>query len=127
MICQPLWSCQAGKEANVPWFSVHVECRGDVPTDQTDDEFGDRLGDLVAALEPHHGVVTGGGEPTRWGARVSIDSATALTAMTEASVIILRKAADAFLPGWPVVRAEAVREDVLDEDMARSRPRAARA
>ena len=69
------------------------------------DEFSDRLGDLVVALQPHHGVVTGGGDPIRWAARISVESDSALTATAEASAIIQRAAADIFLPGWPVVRA----------------------
>jgi hypothetical protein len=35
-------------------------------------------------------------------------------------VIIRRGVSDVFLPDCPVVRAEAVREDVLDEDLGLS-------
>jgi hypothetical protein len=100
------------------WFSVNIEARGDEPLAITEDEFGERLGDLVVALEPYHGVVTGGGDPVRWGARISIESVTATAGATEAAAIIRREAADMFLPDWPVVRVEAVREDVLDDDLA---------
>jgi hypothetical protein len=44
----------------------------------------------------------------------------ALAAVARATTIIRREAGDVFLPDWPVVRAEAVREDVLDEELARS-------
>ena len=64
-------------------------------------------------------MVTGGGETPSWGATVSVDSATALSAIAEAAAILRRNATDVFLPDWPVVRAEAVREDVLDEELAR--------
>jgi hypothetical protein len=101
------------------WFSVSVETRDDDPSGMTADEFGERLGDLVVALEPHHSVVSGGGIPVRWGATISVEAGDVLTAITEAAAIIRRQAADVFLPDWPVVRAEAVREDVLDEDLAR--------
>jgi hypothetical protein len=104
----------------VPWWSVHLETRGDEPLDMTEDEFGERLGELVVTLEPHHGVVIGGDDPARWGATISVESATATAAAAEASAIIQRAAADVFLPGWPVVRAEAVREDVLDEELTQS-------
>ncbi len=33
------------------------------------------------------------------------------------AVIVRRLAADVWLPDWPIVRAEAVREDVLDEEL----------
>lgn len=100
------------------WFSVSIEVRGDGLFEMTDDEFGDRLGELVVSLEAHSGVAVGGGDHPRWGATISVESATALTAIVEASAIIRRAGSDAFLPSWQVVRAEAVREDVLDEDLA---------
>jgi hypothetical protein len=103
--------------ADVSWFSVSVETRGDDPLGMTEDEFGERLGDLVVALEPYHGVVTGGSDPVRWGARISIELATPTGGATEAAAIIRRVAAEVFLPDWPVVRVEAVCEDVLDEEL----------
>jgi hypothetical protein len=107
------------RECVVAWWSVHIETLTDAPSGVTGDEFCERLGDLVVALEPHHGVVTGGGERPSWGATISVESATALTAIADASAIIRRAAADVFLPDWPVVRAEGVREDLVDEDLAR--------
>ena len=103
----------------MPWFSVRIETRGDEAVGMTGDELSERLGDLLDALQPHHGSVSGGGEPVRWAATVSVESPSALTAIAEASAIIRREAADVFLPDWPVVRAEATREDVLDEELAR--------
>lgn len=102
------------------WFSVGIETRGIGPAELTDDEFGERLGELVVALEPHSGVVFGGGARPSWGARVSFEAETALTAIAEASAIVRSASADVFLPDWPVVRVGAVREDVLDEDLADS-------
>jgi hypothetical protein len=101
----------------VAWFSVSIETRSDDAPSMTEDEFSDRLGDLVNALVPYSGVVAGGGEPVRWGATISVESTTAVTAITEASTIIRRAGSDVFLPDWPIVRAEAVREDVLDEEL----------
>lgn len=39
--------------------------------------------------------------------------------IAEAASIIRHEATDVFVPGWPIVRAEAILEDVLDEDLAR--------
>jgi hypothetical protein len=103
----------------VTWWSVSIETRGGAPADMTGDECGERLGELVNALVPHHGVVTGGGDRPSWGATISVESATAIAAIVEASAIIRRAAAAVFLPDWPLVRAEGVREDILDEDLAR--------
>jgi hypothetical protein len=100
------------------WYSVYIENRGDDRPGMTEDEFAERLGDLVNALVPHRGVVAGGGEPVRWGGTISVESTTALTAITEASAIIRRAGLDVFLPDWPVVHAEAVREDILDVELA---------
>ena len=110
----------------MPWWSAHIEMRGDGSIGMTDDEFGERLDDLLVALKPHHGSVAGGGQPTRWAATISVEAATALAAIAEATAIIRGYASDVFLPGWPVVRAEAVREDVLDEDLARPSTRVQR-
>jgi hypothetical protein len=97
------------------WFSVHIETRGDDPAEVT----GDQLGDLVNALVPHSGVVIGGADRARWGATVSVEADSAVLAVAKAAAIVRRFGADVFLPDWPVVRAEAVREDVLDEELAR--------
>lgn len=67
------------------WVSVHIETRGDDPIGMTGDEFGERLDDLVNALMPHHGVVTGGGSRPSWGATISVESPTALTPIADAS------------------------------------------
>ena len=61
----------------------------------------------------------GGGDPQGWSARISIEARDAADAVAVAAALVTRLAADVGLPGWPVVRAEAVREDVLDEDLAR--------
>jgi hypothetical protein len=86
----------------------------------TEDEFGDRLGDPVNALVPDHGVVVGGGDPASWGGTISVEADSALAAIAAASAIIPREASDVFLPAWPIVRAEAVREDVLDDELGLS-------
>ena len=110
----------AGHDA---WWSVSVEHRG-ADLSLVDDE---ALGELVTALSPHSGVVTGGGGHPAWGATVSVQAATAVEAVIEAALIVDRHGAEVGLPWWPIVRAEAVREDALDRelhpDMAHSSPR----
>jgi hypothetical protein len=44
--------------------------------------------------------------------------ATDAVAVAVAAALVTRLAADVGLPGWPVVRAEAVRQDVFDEGLA---------
>jgi hypothetical protein len=95
------------------WWSVFVETRGEDPPPVTDYA----LGDFAAALVAHGGVVTGGGGHPSWGARVSVDAATAIEAVAEAAALVVTAAAAAGLPAWPVVRAAAVREDVFDAEL----------
>jgi hypothetical protein len=94
------------------FFSVHIETRGDDPAEVTDAA----IGELAKALVPHGGVVTRGGGLAGWDATIAIESSTALNAIAEASAIIRRLAADVLLPDWPIVRAVAIREDILDEE-----------
>jgi hypothetical protein len=105
----------------VDWWSIALDHRGDDPSLVTDDA----LGELVKELAPHSGIVTGGGGHPSWGARMSVQAPSAVDAITVATVILYRAGAIAELPNWPVLRAEAVREDELDRelhpDMARSR------
>ena len=75
---------------------------------------------FLTAVQPFHGAVTGGGDPQGWSARISIEARDAADAVAVAAALVTRIAADVALPGWPVVRAEAVREDVFDEDLARA-------
>ena len=95
-------------------YSVLIETRTDGRGVITDD--AERFADLV---EPYHGVVSPGGDPPGWSARITVDDAVGATrAVESAARIVLGLAEQAGLPGWPVVRAEAVREDVYEEDQA---------
>ena len=94
------------------FFSVHIETRGDDPAEVTDAA----IGQLAKALVPHSGIVTRGGGLAGWDATIAIESSTALSAITEASELIRRLASDVLLPDWPIVRAVAIREDILDEE-----------
>ena len=107
----------AAKETPVTFYSAMIETR-------TDD--GGAVGEgalelFLNAVQPFHGAVTGGGDPQGWSARISIEARDAADAVAVAAALVTRLAADVGLPAWPVVRAEAVREDVFDEDLARPR------
>jgi hypothetical protein len=99
----------------VDWWSAHVETLTD-GTGLLDDDATGRFADLAAA---HHGVIAAGGIPEGWSATISVQVDSAAEAATEAVRIVTGIAADAGMPAWPVVRAEAVREDVLDEELSR--------
>jgi phytoene/squalene synthetase len=92
---------------------VTVEARTE-GTDLIDDEAIEKFLDLS---EPYSGSVSAGIEPSRWTATVSLEAESAADAVTEAVRLLTILAADARLPIWPVVRAEAVREDVLDDEL----------
>jgi hypothetical protein len=105
----------------VDWWSVNVEARTD-GSGRVDEAAAEKLADL---LQPYDGSVAGGTEPPRWGVAMSIEAASAAEAVAEATRLVISLAAEAGLPGWPVVRAEAVREDVLDNELS-SPPASAR-
>jgi hypothetical protein len=93
------------------WYSVHVEARP--PADAQDlavDE--DAADDLMNLLEEHDGVVSAG--TGRWDATVSVRASTAWDAAVHGGPLIEKLACKAGMPSWPIIRAEAVRQDVLD-------------
>ncbi len=92
---------------------MFVEALGDTPALVTDDA----LGGMATELMPHSGIVTGGGHAA-WGARVSVEAGSAVQAVTRAAAIVAWSAAKTGLPAWPVVRAEATREDVLNLELS---------
>ncbi|HEY2640893.1 MAG TPA: hypothetical protein VGI66_13550 [Streptosporangiaceae bacterium] len=93
------------------WWSVTVEARAD-ETGHIDDDAVDKFLDL---MQPYSGSLSAGGEPPRWSTTLSFEAETAADAVAEAARIVTLLAPDAGLPLWPVVRAEAIRADVLDE------------
>ena len=94
---------------------MHVEARTN-GSGQIEGAAAERLADL---LQPYDGSVAGGAEPPRWGVTMSIEAASAAEAVAEATRLVISMAAEAGLPGWPVVRAEAIREDLLDDQLSR--------
>lgn len=93
------------------WYSAHVEAQAPpgVPEPTPDDAAADALMDLLADYD---GIVSLGAGS--WSATVSVRADSAPNAVTSAADLIGRLAERAGLPGWPTVRAEAVRQDVLD-------------
>jgi hypothetical protein len=93
------------------WYSVHLETRA--PANATDfpPEEGavDGLMDLLAE---HDGIVSSGADS--WEVAISIQAPNSLGAALYAGGLIEKLAGKAGLPAWPVIRAEAVRQDLLD-------------
>jgi len=73
---------------------------------------------FVDAVGPYFGAVDGG--LRSWSARISVEARDAAGAAALAAALVTRLAEQAGLPAWPVVRAEAVRADMLDEDLTQS-------
>ena len=104
------------REMIVEPFSVRVETRAprDARDVLPDDAATDGLMDL---LEDYDGVVSSG--PGSWDAIVTIPANDPRDAAEEAARMIEALAAKAGMPAWSAVRVEAVRQDVLAEQLAR--------
>jgi hypothetical protein len=70
--------------------------------------------DLADAVAPSSGIATGIGT-NRYGARLVVEAGTRDEAIELATAEFTRAAAKAGLPGYPIVRVEAIGEDE-DED-----------
>jgi hypothetical protein len=100
----------------VDWFSVHLATRApeSLISEAELDVAGDRLMDLLAG---HAGVVSAGGGA--WSATISVQADQTRSAADLGGALIEGRAAEAGLPGWPVVRLEVLRQDVLDAENER--------
>jgi hypothetical protein len=101
----------------VDWWSVRVEARAD-GTGETDGNghiSDSALGAFTDLTQPYDGSIAVGAKPRRWTARVSIEAAGPSDAVAEALRLVTALAAQAGLPGWPVVGAAAVRQDVAGD------------
>ncbi len=98
------------------WFSVHVQARApeSAPNVVINEDAADQLMDLLAN---HDGVVASGSG--RWDATVGIEAPDPVYAATMAAEKVDSMAVKSGMPRWPIVRIDAVREDVLDEEIAR--------
>jgi hypothetical protein len=97
------------------WFSVHVQARAPqgAPHAVIDDAAADRLMDLLAE---HDGIVSSGAR--QWDATLGLEEPDPIRAAAVAAALLETLAAKAGMPHWPMVRVEAVREDVLEEENA---------
>ncbi len=95
------------------WWSVSVEARtgGPGPID------GAAMSTFLDLMRPYSGTVSAGGEPARSIVTVSLEAEGAADAVSEAVRLMTTLGADAGLPVWPVVRAEAIRADLLDDEL----------
>jgi len=96
-------------------FSVRVETRA--PRDARDVLPDDAADELMDRLEDYDGVVSSG--PRSWDATVTIAAINPRQAAEEGTQIIEYWAAKSGLPSWPAVRIEAIRQDVLAEQLER--------
>jgi hypothetical protein len=98
------------------WYSVRVETRA--PADEREVTVDDDAADeLMALLEEHDGVVSSG--TGSWSATISTQAPGAVEATVSGSGLIEKMAAKADMPAWPVVRTEAIRQDVLEAENRR--------
>ncbi len=98
------------------WYSVRVETRA--PADERGVTVGDGVADeLMALLEDHDGVVSPG--IGSWSATISTRASSAVEAVLDGNGLIEKMAGQADMPGWQVVRAEAVRQDMLEAENSR--------
>lgn len=94
------------------FFSVLVQARADGGSEIDDVA----LAAFAAAARPHHASVTG--TSREWSARISVEAAGAADGAALGVALLALLARQAELPEWPVIRAEAVREDVFVEELA---------
>lgn len=97
-------------------FSVHVQARApeSVPKVLVNEDAADQLMDLLAK---HDGVVASGSG--QWDATIGIEAPDPTSAVPMAAEIVDSMAIKSGMPCWPIVRIDAVRVDVLDEEIAR--------
>lgn len=93
------------------WWSVSVEAR----TDDRGELAEDAVDKFLALTVPYSGSVSMAGDPARWTATVSLEAAGAAEAVAEGMRVVTLLAAEAGLPGWPLVRTEAIRQDLSDD------------
>lgn len=98
------------------WYSVHVEARPRAEAENLA-VCEDAADELMRLLEECDGVVSA--SIGSWDATVSVQAASAWEAVMSGAPHVEKLACKAGMPDWPLVRAEAVRQDVLDAANAR--------
>jgi hypothetical protein len=104
----------------VDWWSVSVESRAYAPGKIAGNgEIADAAMSAFTDLtQPYDGSIIASAQPPLWTATVSIEATGVADAVAEAVRLVTTLGADAGLPGWPVVRAAAVRQDMADGGLA---------
>lgn len=100
--------------SNGTWWSVLIELVAPSkkePIDPADE----RLDQLAEVLAAHDGVVSC--SPTTLSLRCSVSNERHDGALGEGTEVVQKALVDAGLPHWPVVRAEAVRQDRLEAEL----------
>jgi post-segregation antitoxin (ccd killing protein) len=106
---------QAVASSGTDIYSVHVEARAPAGARQ---DIGDGAADALMDLLEDHSVVVSAGDRS-WDATISVPGTDPAAAAAAGAALVAEMAAKAGMPSWPLVRCEAVREDMLDEDLAR--------
>jgi hypothetical protein len=76
------------------------------------------VGKFLELTDPYEGSVSMD-SPARWTATISLEAPAVAEAVDEAIRVVTLLAAEAGLPVWPVVRAEAIRSDLVNGDNPR--------
>ena len=99
------------------WWSISVEARAeDIGEIAGNGEIAvSAMGGFTDLTRPYDGSIVADTERSRWTATLSIEAAGPPEAVAEAVRLVTIFAADAGLPGWPVVRATAIRRDTLED------------
>lgn len=95
-------------------YSVRVEAQAPVDAQPVHDCAPDKLMDLV---EPYSGVVAVG--ESSWSAVISVAADNVCAAALTGVGLVETMAAKAGMPGWPLTRAEIVRQDVREAENER--------
>lgn len=93
------------------WWNVTVEAR-------MEDGGGLReeaVSKFLELTDPYDGSVSVG-SPARWTVTINLEAPGVAEAVAEAIRVVLLLAADARMPVWPLVRAEATRADLANAD-----------
>jgi predicted DNA-binding transcriptional regulator AlpA len=97
-------------------FSVHVQARDPEGTPKVliNEDAAEQLMDLLAK----HDVIVAGGSG-RWDVTVGVDAPDLIGAASMAAELVDSMAVKSGMPDWPIVRIDAVRVEVLEEEIAR--------
>lgn len=101
------------------WFSVRMETRAPQDASRplsavTNASAADEMMDLLAGYD---GIVSAG--TNSWDVTISIEAPDSAVAVARGTEVIATYGHKAAMPSWPVVRIEAVRQDILDAENAR--------